>query len=73
MIKLEINIEQLKSEELKIHYIPAKIDSNVTANVDTYFNSYTREEKGGFLSNALRGYRKAFILFFVKSRNLEFL
>lgn len=57
-INLELNIDQLSSEELKMHYIPAKIDSNVSANVDNYFNIYTKEEKAGYFSNSLRGYRE---------------
>ncbi|KAL5288737.1 RNASEH2C family protein [Megaselia abdita] len=55
-INLELNIDQFKSEDLKMHFIPAKLDSSVSANVDNYFNFYTKEEKAGFLSNALRGY-----------------
>lgn len=57
-INLEFNMDQIKSEKLKIHYIPAKLDSDVPANVDSFFNNYTKEEDAGFLSNALRGYRK---------------
>lgn len=61
-INLELNMDQIKSEKLKIHYIPAKLDSDVSANVDSFFNIYTKEEDAGFLSNALRGYRKLSLL-----------
>ncbi|KAH8257979.1 hypothetical protein KR038_003615 [Drosophila bunnanda] len=48
-----------KAKSLELHYLPAKVDGDGEANVQEYFNNYTREasEYGtGILTNALRGY-----------------
>ncbi|XP_016994606.2 ribonuclease H2 subunit C [Drosophila takahashii] len=59
-ITLDFNGKNLaKSKQLDLHYLPAKIDGDGEANVEQYFNNYTREasEFGqGILTNALRGY-----------------
>ncbi|EDW91769.1 uncharacterized protein LOC6531248 [Drosophila yakuba] len=59
-ITLDFNGKNIaKSNELELHFLPAKIDGDGEANVDHYFNNYTREatEFGrGILTNALRGY-----------------
>jgi hypothetical protein len=48
-ITLNLNTEKLKSKTVKpiIHYIPAKISENCTANVQNYFDSYTSTENNG--------------------------
>ncbi|XP_063700931.1 uncharacterized protein LOC134831198 [Culicoides brevitarsis] len=48
---------QKPEKELKIHYIPAKIDGNGKAEVSKYFENYT-EHLGSseILSNAFRGF-----------------
>ncbi|KAH8402222.1 hypothetical protein KR009_010493 [Drosophila setifemur] len=59
-ITLDINGKNLaKSKTLDLHYLPAKIDGDGEANVEDYFNNYTREATdygSGILLNALRGY-----------------
>ncbi|XP_017148572.1 uncharacterized protein LOC108159626 [Drosophila miranda] len=59
-ITLDFNGKNLaKGKSLHMHYLPAKISGDGEANVETYFNNYTREapEYGsGMLTNALRGY-----------------
>ncbi|XP_017124333.1 uncharacterized protein LOC108144180 [Drosophila elegans] len=48
-----------KSKSVNLHYLPAKIDGDGEANVEEYFNNYTREATdfgNGILTNALRGY-----------------
>ncbi|KAH8285206.1 hypothetical protein KR054_006183 [Drosophila jambulina] len=59
-ITLDFNGKNLaKSKSLDLHYLPAKVDGDGEANVEEYFNNYTREapEYGtGMLTNALRGY-----------------
>ncbi|XP_017027603.1 ribonuclease H2 subunit C [Drosophila kikkawai] len=59
-ITLDFNGKNLaKSKSLDLHYLPAKVDGDGEANVEEYFNNYTREaaEFGtGVLTNALRGY-----------------
>ncbi|XP_030388452.1 uncharacterized protein LOC115634711 [Scaptodrosophila lebanonensis] len=61
-ITLDFNIKKLNrntSKGLHLHYLPAKIDGDAHANVDTYFNNYTRSEhpfEGRVSTNALRGY-----------------
>ncbi|XP_034652646.1 uncharacterized protein LOC117891335 [Drosophila subobscura] len=59
-ITLDFNGKNLaKSKTLNLHYLPAKVNGDGNANVETYFNNYTREapEYGsGVVTNALRGY-----------------
>ncbi|XP_043641559.1 uncharacterized protein LOC122612181 [Drosophila teissieri] len=59
-ITLDFNGKNIaKSKELDLHFLPAKIDGDGEANVDDYFNNYTREATefgSGILTNALRGY-----------------
>ncbi|XP_020799709.1 uncharacterized protein LOC110177354 [Drosophila serrata] len=59
-ITLDFNGKNLaKGKSLELHYLPAKVDGDGEANVQEYFNNYTREasEYGtGILTNALRGY-----------------
>ncbi|XP_022231816.2 ribonuclease H2 subunit C [Drosophila obscura] len=59
-ITLDFNGKNLaKSKPLQLHYLPAKVNGDGEANVETYFSNYTREapEYGsGILTNALRGY-----------------
>ncbi|KAM7342321.1 ribonuclease H2 subunit C [Cochliomyia hominivorax] len=56
-ITLEINNKLLNTEEnqLKLHFLPAKIQGDGQANVEKYFDPYTRKDHG-ILTNALRGY-----------------
>lgn len=56
-INIEINNKQLNTESgnLKLHYLPAKIQGDGPANVEKYFDPYTRAEDG-VLTNSLRGY-----------------
>ncbi|XP_075160525.1 ribonuclease H2 subunit C [Haematobia irritans] len=55
-ISIEIN-KQIWDEpnNLQMHFLPAKINGDGVANVDSYFNVYTRRENG-CLKNCLRGY-----------------
>ncbi|KAH8331387.1 hypothetical protein KR074_002027 [Drosophila pseudoananassae] len=59
-ITLDFNGKNLaKSKSLDLHYLPAKIDGDGEANVEQYFNNYTREATdygSGVFTNALRGY-----------------
>ncbi|XP_030565069.1 uncharacterized protein LOC115765563 [Drosophila novamexicana] len=60
-ITLDFDAKQLANKRpLQLHSLPAKIDGDgECANVDTYFNNYTREASeygSGVLINALRGY-----------------
>ncbi|EDW09928.1 uncharacterized protein LOC6580129 [Drosophila mojavensis] len=60
-ITLDFDAKQLDNKRpLQLHYLPVKIDGNgECANVDKFFNNYTREssEYGpGVLTNSLRGY-----------------
>ncbi|XP_017079118.1 uncharacterized protein LOC108113127 [Drosophila eugracilis] len=59
-ITLDFNSKNLaKSKHLDLHYLPAKIDGDGEANVEQYFNNYTKEATdfgSGILTNALRGY-----------------
>ncbi|KAH8277979.1 hypothetical protein KR018_012201 [Drosophila ironensis] len=59
-ISLDCNGKNLaKSKSLDLHFLPAKIDGNGEANVEQYFNNYTRDSVecgSGVLTNALRGY-----------------
>ncbi|EDV54943.1 uncharacterized protein Dere_GG21037 [Drosophila erecta] len=59
-ITLDFNGKNIaKGKELALHFLPAKINGDGEANVDHYFNNYTREATefgSGILTNALRGY-----------------
>ncbi|XP_017050003.1 uncharacterized protein LOC108094073 [Drosophila ficusphila] len=59
-ITLDFNGKNLaKSKSVELHYLPAKIDGDGEANVEQYFNNYTREATefgSGVVTNALRGY-----------------
>ncbi|XP_016976450.1 uncharacterized protein LOC108042619 [Drosophila rhopaloa] len=59
-IVLDFNGKNLaKSKTMDLHYLPAKIDGDGEANVEQYFNNYTREATecgNGILTNSLRGY-----------------
>ncbi|EDW02113.1 uncharacterized protein LOC6559512 [Drosophila grimshawi] len=60
-ITLDFDVKQLANKrQLELHYLPAKINGDgECANVDKYFNNYTREASDygtGVLTNALRGY-----------------
>lgn len=49
-IELQIkctDFDQLPECNLKVQYLPVGVDDNVPANVDEFFNNYTREENGG--------------------------
>ncbi|XP_013119430.2 ribonuclease H2 subunit C [Stomoxys calcitrans] len=57
-IIIEINSKQICGDEksnLNMHFLPAQIKGDGDANVDSYFNVYTRQEQG-VLTNSLRGY-----------------
>lgn len=57
-INLELSQSQLndpKTNDIKLHYIPASIQGDGAANVDLFFNNYTAEENG-VMRNTFRGH-----------------
>lgn len=47
-IKLQITKDQIESsEDSKVQFIPAAVNSNGVIKVEEYFNNYTFEENGG--------------------------
>ncbi|XP_055911941.1 uncharacterized protein LOC129945969 [Eupeodes corollae] len=53
-IHLDINQKQL-TEDVKLHFLPAEIGTNVEAKVNDFFNIYTTNENT-HLTNSLRGF-----------------
>lgn len=51
---IELNDKVCSKAENAVQFMPFKIDSDGKANVENYFNIYTKEESG-FLRNSVRG------------------
>lgn len=58
-LKMSISLKVCNNTErknLKVHYLPAKINGDGRTNASNYFNSYTRVNQDNLLTNAIRGF-----------------
>ncbi|XP_067633434.1 uncharacterized protein [Eurosta solidaginis] len=55
-MSITFKVTKASENPLNLHFLPVKVNGDGIADVDNYFNPYTREEHCGILSNAVRGF-----------------